>query len=149
MVKVLKRIIDVVFIIIIVMLAIYAILRLTKNVAIYKVQTGSMEDGIHVGDYILTKKCKTYEINDVVTYELDGRYVTHRIVKKEGKNVITKGDANNTEDEVIGIDNIKGKVIISGGIVNMLMNFKYAIISFMLVIYLISCYLESIDQKKP
>ena len=34
----------------------------------YRVETGSMEDGIRVGDYILITKQDTYEVGDVVTF---------------------------------------------------------------------------------
>ena len=78
--KVFKIIFDVIFIISIIILGLYFLLRLLKVAEIYEVKTGSMEDGIHVGDYILIIKKSNYKVRDVVTYEKDGYYVTHRII---------------------------------------------------------------------
>ena len=91
MIKIVKRIIDVLFVVIIVVLGIYFVLRVTNKVVIYEVKTGSMEDGIHVGDYIITYKCNKYNVGDVVTYEVNGFFVTHRIVEKNGNKVILRG----------------------------------------------------------
>ncbi len=148
MVRLVRKIIDVLFIIIIIILGIYFILRVTNKVVIYEVKTGSMEDGIHVGDYILTYTCEEYHIGDVVTYNTDGYFVTHRIIKKDNDKVITKGDANNTEDEGINVTDIKGKVILSGGILNIVIDYKFVIIGFMLTIYLITYYLDSNEEIK-
>ena len=52
--KVFKIIFDVIFIISIIILGLYFLLRLLKIAEIYEVKTGSMEDDIHVGDYICT-----------------------------------------------------------------------------------------------
>ena len=49
--KIFKIIVDIVFILLILLLAIYFLLRLCGVANIYKVKTGSMEDGIHAGDY--------------------------------------------------------------------------------------------------
>lgn len=148
MIKVIKRSIDVIFIILIVLLAIYGILKLTNKVGIYKVQTGSMEDGIHVGDYILIYKTKNIKKNDIVTFEKDEGFITHRVVKINGDKLITKGDANNTEDEEINIDKVIGKTILVGGVLNFVINFKFALISLMLTIYLFTTYIDSKDKKR-
>jgi hypothetical protein len=60
--------------------------------------------------------------------------------------ITTKGDANNVEDEEINKNLIVGKVIMSGGIINIIINYKYALIGFILSIYLFSCYF--LDDKK-
>ncbi len=148
--KIFKIIVDIIVILLIVLLAIYFILRICGIVDIYKVKTGSMEDGIHVGDYILIYKKSTYKVGDIVTFEKDGYHVTHRIVKKNGNMVVTKGDANNTEDDEINIDSIIGKVIYTGGILNILINYKFFIAGFLLFLYLISWYIErkKNDQKE-
>jgi signal peptidase len=148
MVKIVKRIIDVVFVLIILLLSLYYVLRLTGNVIVFKVQTGSMEDKIHINDYILVVKEKDYKVGDIITYKYEGNYVTHRIVKKDNDIFITKGDSNNTEDEEINIKQITGKVLIIGGILNIVINYKFIIIAIMLIIYLITCYLNKISPKK-
>ena len=103
-------------------------MSITNKTIIYEVETGSMEDGIHAGDYILVLKKKEYKLGDVVTYKIDGGFITHRIVEKNGDVIITKGDANNIEDEEITVDNIVGKVVYIGGLLNVAINFKYAFI---------------------
>ena len=69
-----------------------------------------METGIHVGDYIISLKKKSYEEGDVVTYKFEDAYVTHRIVGIDDNKVITKGDANNTNDpSTVPFSNVVGK----------------------------------------
>ena len=122
--KIIKIIINIILIILIGLLVLYAILRFTNKIEIYRVQTGSMEDGIHVGDYILISKRSDYKVGDVVTYKINGYHITHRIVKENGNNVITKGDANNVEDKEISKDSILGKVIYKSGFLNFIVNYK-------------------------
>ena len=93
--KIFKILFDIIFIIAIVVLGVYFAFRIMGIAQIYKVKTGSMEDGIHAGDYILVYKKNKYNIGDVVTYKKSNYYITHRIVKKNGNKIITKGDANN------------------------------------------------------
>ena len=142
MTKIFKKTIDVIFVIAIILLIIYFALRLLGIAEIYKVKTGSMEDNIHTGDYILIYNKKDYKVGDIVTYQKGNYHVTHRIISKEGNKFITKGDANNTPDEEINKKAIIGKVIYHGGIINFLIDFKYAIASGLLGLYLISYYFE-------
>lgn len=83
------------------------------------VQSGSMsgnaEDHIEVGDLIFTVKPETdkIKVGDIVSY-VDGNIaVTHRIVEvrteADGKrSFVTKGDANNAEDQAVGEDAVFG-----------------------------------------
>ena len=146
--KVFKISLDIILIIAIISLCAYFILRLLGITEIYKVKTGSMEDGIHTGDYILIYRKSEYKLGDIVTYEKNGYHITHRIIKKNGNKVITKGDANNSEDEEISTSDIVGKVIYNGGILNFLINFKFAIAGLFLSLYLISYYLDSVEKEK-
>lgn len=145
--KVLKKITDIIIVLLIIFLGIYFILRFMGVAEIYLVKTGSMEDGIHVGDYILIYKKDKYNIGDVVTYEKNGYHVTHRIIKKNGNKVVTKGDANNIEDDEINVDSIVGKVIYSGGYLNFVIDYKYALASALLALYLFSCYFSKKDDE--
>lgn len=152
MVKIIKKISDVILIIVIVLLAWYFVLRNMGIIEIYEVETGSMEQGIHAGDYVMIFKKEKYVVGDIVTYKKDNYYITHRIIKSiDGNRVITKGDANNIEDEEININAIVGKVILIGRILNIIIDYKYAIVSFLFGIYLLSGYFnnqEGIDEKK-
>lgn len=148
MVKILKAILNVFYAIIIILLIGYFALRVTDKVEIYVVKTGSMEEKIHVGDYILIYRKSNYNVGDVVTYTSNDGFITHRIVRKDGNKITTKGDANNSEDNEIVESNIVGKVIISGGILNILINYKYIIVCLLLSLYLFSCYFSKDDKEK-
>lgn len=93
------------------------------------VSSGSMEPTLPVGSMVIVTPCdyEDLELNDIVTLENNGIYLTHRIVGKkiykDGKyqkvepnnpdyndaTWYTKGDANNTEDGPI-TKNVVGKV---------------------------------------
>ena len=49
--------------------------------------------------------------NDIITYTDDKDFITHRVIKIDGQDLITRGDANNSEDKPIKSDQILGKVI--------------------------------------
>ena len=145
--KIFKIAFDIIFIFLIIILCLYFILRILGIVKIYEVKTGSMEDEIHVGDYILIIKKNNYKVGDIVTYTKEDYYVTHRIVEKNGNKVITKGDANNVVDEEINVSDIVGKVIYHGGILNFFIDFKYIIAGGLLCLYLLSIFFEKKDNK--
>ena len=147
MAKVLKKIFDVILIAIIAILTLYFILRIDNRIRIYEVMTGSMEDNIHAGDYILIVKQDDYKLGDVVTFTKEGYYITHRIIKIEGNNVTTKGDANNVEDATINKSSIIGKAVLIGGILNIIINYKFSIVGILLAAYLITCYFGK-DHKE-
>lgn len=146
--KIFKILFDIVFVIAIIALGIYFVLRIMNIAQIYKVKTGSMEDGIHAGDYIFVYKKNNYNIGDVVTYKKDDYYITHRIVKKNGNKIVTKGDANNNEDQEITTSAIVGQAIYTGGFLNILINYKFVIATLLLGLYLLSCYFEDKDKKE-
>ena len=143
MIKIFKWFSNLLLITVIAILSAYFLLRVTNKIEIYNVKTGSMENKIHVGDYILIFKKSNYNVGDIVTYTSNNGFITHRIIKKDGDKVVTKGDANNTEDETISTKIIIGKVIISGGILNILIKYKYVLSGIALSLYLFSCYFES------
>ena len=80
----------------------------------FVVATGSMSGYIEVNDIIfvrLDNNIKHMDIDDVITFKnKDGEIITHRIISKSGKNIITQGDRNNTPDEAITSKDIIGKV---------------------------------------
>ncbi len=138
--KVFKIIVNSLLVVIIIVLVGYFALRMLDRIKIYKVETGSMEKEIHRGDYILLLRKNQYQIDDVVTYIVDDYFVTHRIVKIEDDKITTKGDANNIEDTPIRVNQIEGKVIYCGGILNYIIQFKFVIVAILIALYLISCY---------
>ena len=148
MIKIFKFIANLLLMVVIAALSAYFLLRVTNKIEIYNVKTGSMEAKIHVGDYILIYKKSDYNVGDVVTYTSNNGFITHRIIKKDGDKVVTKGDANNTEDETISAKIIVGKVVMSGGILNIVIKYKYVLSGIVLSLYLFSCYFESSKDDK-
>ncbi len=144
--KIFKLLENIILIFIIILLCVYAGLRFSKKVEIYKVETGSMEDNIHRGDYLLIVKQDNYNVGDVVTFKIDGKFITHRIIKKEGTKIVTKGDANNTEDDEINESQIIGKLMYKSKLFNFIIDFKFLIISLFIAGYLVTCYFD--DKEK-
>ena len=80
----------------------------------FEVATGSMSNIIEIGDVILVKLIEPNETlseNEIVVFTQDTTLVTHRIIKINGDQIITKGDANNTQDDPISRGQIIGKVV--------------------------------------
>ncbi|MGG5314874.1 signal peptidase I [Enterococcus sp. AZ072] len=84
-------------------------------------QPDSPKGGFYSGDIVLVKLVDSNQIKegDIVTFQVgdSDRYLTHRMVGrldelngKKGDYIITKGDANNTNDPPIEADRIYGKV---------------------------------------
>ncbi len=77
------------------------------------VLSGSMEPTYKVGSVIYYKKVSEKELKeeDVITFNIDNKTISHRIVSIDNGLIETKGDANNTSDiHKIRYENIKGKV---------------------------------------
>ena len=86
------------------------------GVTILRVSSNSMMPKFKKGDFIVIKKQKQYNVGDIITYKIkenEKEYcVTHRIIKKDENEFITKGDANNREDSYRVYENeVKGKVV--------------------------------------
>ena len=144
--KIFNKILNVLLVIIIIALAAGLILKALKVINIYRVETGSMEKTIHSGDYVLTYSTDDYVVGDIVTYREDNHFITHRIIKKKDGKITTQGDANNTPDDEVNIEQIEGEVIYSGGILNFIVNYKFMVAAFLIGLYLLSSYFE--DSKK-
>lgn len=145
--KIFKIIINTIVYLIIGILLVYVGLKVTNKIGIYKVMTGSMESGIHAGDYIVIMSEKEYKIGDVVTYVRDGYYITHRIIKINNGKVITKGDANNVEDEEFSMNDIIGKFIYKSNLLNFVIDYKYIIAAIFIILYLIANYIDKKEAK--
>ena len=77
----------------------------------FVVASGSMSGTIEVDDIIFVRLTKEVNNNDIITFKSkNGDIITHRLIRKEGSNYITKGDVNNVSDEAITKDQIIGKV---------------------------------------
>ena len=65
-----------------------------------EVVSGSMEPTIQTGDFIIiNQKKKNYKEGDIITFmDVNGSFVTHRIVGMTKDGHLTKGDANRSVD---------------------------------------------------
>ncbi len=85
------------------------------GISVDSIMSGSMEPVLRTGGIVFTdtKEQSHPEIGDIVTYQVGENRVTHRVIRKERKGYVTKGDANNMEDvsTVVTADQIIGKVI--------------------------------------
>lgn len=105
--------------------------------SVLRVESGSMEDTLSIGDIIIIKECVDYRIGDIVTYNVNDEYlVTHRIIEKENGQFVTKGDNNNTKDNVkVTKDNIEGKIILNSKLLKFL--YKHWLITFLVVLLIL------------
>ena len=110
----------IVLVIIVIILAIYYFVQikvLNKPYAnifgytFFEVATGSMEPTIHVGDVIIVKITNDIEENDIIVCKENNSFITHRLLEIQDNKLITKGDANNTEDNPIEESDVLGKVV--------------------------------------
>ena len=115
----LRKICNLLSTLIIVVLAILAALLIFPSLLGYKslaVLSGSMEPKYPVGSIVYAKEINPEElkIGDVVSYSIGGEtLVTHRVfdILSEEQQIITKGDANDTEDmNPVAYASIVGKV---------------------------------------
>lgn len=117
--------------------------------SMFRVSSGSMKPALEVGDVIITKQFDpiTVKKGDIVTYlsksgEMKGKLVTHRVIKapyKAGKTyrVVTKGDANFSEDDPINVDQIQSKFLTKVSILKTLYSFFVTPLGLLAVIGLI------------
>ena len=124
--SIIKRIINILLDIFIVILGVILLITVYNNVqvkilgrdyasffghSIFEVQTGSMGEFIEPGDWIVVKYSKNIKLNDIVTFEHKGEYITHRVIEAYNGTYVTKGDANTAKDSPISKDQIVGKVV--------------------------------------
>jgi len=109
-----------IIIIFLLIIAIYSIFQVHVNkrkkeelfdYTMFLVNTGSMQDTININDIIIVKKTKDVKEKDIVAFEQDENLIVHRIIEINQEEIITKGDANNQEDEPIKSEQIIGKVV--------------------------------------
>ncbi len=118
---------------------------------VLEVISGSMEPTIHIGDMILVDtKADDYKPDDIITfYDVEGVFVTHRIVSIYDGMMITKGDNNNTEDAPLSVDRIIGKCVmqLSGlGKLTAALKSPFTMVMVLLIGIMI-CFLVSTDKN--
>ena len=161
--KVAEIIINVLTIIVFVLLAIMIFAKVKMMISkkdyfevfgysVFNVATGSMDPTIKQNDIILVKMTKNYNVNDIITFEKDGSYITHRVITINDNNVITKGDANNANDLAIDKQAVLGKVIkifASAGIWQKILTSPKVIILIFLTLILFDFAFSYKGFKKP
>lgn len=108
--------------------------------------SGSMEPNLSIDDMIIVKEQNDYKVGDIVVFQKDYTLVVHRIISIEENEIITKGDANDTEDKPITKENIKGEVVNSISGVGKLVNFIKSPLG-LLLFFSISGYLYYLTNK--
>lgn len=78
---------------------------------IFRVITGSMADVINPQDIVIVKITNDVAANDIITYKSGNDFITHRIIEKNQNYLITRGDANTSDDKPISESDIVGKVV--------------------------------------
>lgn len=109
------------------------------------VNSGSMKPTIAVNDLVVTKAADSYKQDDIVLYQTDNSLVIHRIIDRNQRSYLTKGDANNKDDGWIEQAQIKGKLVFRLPKIGVIQEFSVSII---LVLLLILVLLTPIKIKK-
>ena len=104
------------------------------------VLSGSMSPELKVNDLVFVTAADEYEVGQIVVYQLGKTLVIHRIVSLDDEYVVTKGDANNTEDEPVTYRQVKGvyrfKIPFVGIFVRFIKTVPGTLIVLMLAMYL-------------
>ena len=119
--------------------------------SVFEVQTGSMADYIEAGDWIVVKYSKNIELDDVVTFEQDGEFITHRVIEAYNGTFVTQGDANNSKDDPISQEQIVGKVVKilpAFGIFKKTIFNPAVLITLIITLYLVGLTFKKIDNTK-
>lgn len=99
----------------------------------FVVSTGSMADEININDIVVVKIGDRYTTNDVITFKSDKAIITHRVVGINEKDLITKGDANNTPDDPIKKEQVIGRVVFHFSSSVIIKIFGFLLLSFIII----------------
>ena len=159
--KIVKNIIKIVVITLLTLIFLYNIYnyintKILKNsiteiggYAILEVVSGSMEPTIKIGDIIIIDtKNKDYKKDDIVTFtDVNNAFVTHRIIEINNNKMITKGDANDSNDDATETSKIIGRYVYKlTGLGAIIASFRSPItLTIILIMGIIICYLMSTD----
>lgn len=91
---------------------------------VYRVISGSMQP--------------TLQIGDIITYDTGLTTVTHRIKSIDNNGVVTKGDANDVNDDVFNVDKIVGKYFFRISMISLFSNIMIGNSVFIVLIVLFS-----------
>lgn len=80
------------------------------------ITSASMWPVLKVNDLILMKGIQGSEaqVGQIIVYRNPKGFTIHRLIRKEGNKLVTKGDANNVEDKAILEDDVIGRAVYIG-----------------------------------
>ena len=67
-----------------------------------------MEPSLKINDFVIMRKTKSIKVNDIILYKLNNSEILHRVIRINNNEIVTKGDANNKEDNPISINQVTG-----------------------------------------
>ena len=110
-----KRTLGITFLVFLIFLLLINFL-ITLNVSIfgyriYKVSSKSMEPTLKYNDFILIKNKSSFKEKDIITFKVENKYLTARVVEINGNNITTKGDAIEFNNDSISKDKVVGKFV--------------------------------------
>ena len=117
------------------------------GVGVSVVLSGSMEPTLSVNDLVIVRAAESYAEGDVVVYQSGSSLVIHRIVRVEDEYVVTKGDANNTEDDPVSLSAVKGRMAFAIPFLGLPVRLLQSTLGSFLVIVLIAA-LVSLSWRK-
>ena len=117
------------------------------GVGVSVVLSGSMEPTLSVNDLVIVRAAEPYAEGDVVVYQSGSSLVIHRIVRVEDEYVVTKGDANNTEDDPVSLSAVKGRMAFAIPFLGLPVRLLQSTLGSFLVIVLIAA-LVSLSWRK-
>lgn len=104
--------------------------------SLYRVNSGSMEPTLEIGDEIIIQKTDDYQVGDIVSYLVDGKNtVTHRIISIEDDIIVAKGDANDVPDDPVHRENIIGKYVGKAKLLDFVLSNKVPILAFLGILF--------------
>lgn len=93
-------------------LVVAAVAALT-GIRLFAIQTPSMAETAPVGSLVVADPRAPYAVGDVITFTVDDRTVTHRIVAESDGAFTTRGDLNGSPDPwSLSSDEIVGRVVL-------------------------------------
>ena len=117
------------------------------NYYIFNIASGSMEKGLHKGDFIVVKKTKDFKAGDVVTFQEHGEFITHRVMEIDGDVITTKGDANNIEDASINRNQIIGKYVLKSAVISFIFKYRLVIVGLIIISVILGYLIELLFTK--
>lgn len=116
----------------------FPLLPIKDNYSLKMVTSGSMSPTIRTGAIVMVKPLASYKVGDIITFQVGPSskdIVTHRIVRQQETQFITRGDANNVDDmHPIEHQQILGKVLLTIPWLGYAANFAHSKLGFILLI---------------